>query len=68
MVKNRSIDDLEEVTQVVMYTQNYQPVYGIGLSFSKGADLKFGSGLKESERLWLIGELYELKDKYSIKR
>lgn len=68
IVKNRSLNDLEEITQVVMYTQNYQPVYGIGLIFSEKSDLKFGSGLKESERLWLIGEIYKLKYKYTLKR
>ncbi len=33
-----------------------------------GENIEFGSGLKESERIWTIGELYKLKNKHTLKR
>ena len=50
---------LKEVTEEVLYTNNYEPMYGIGLIFKGGDKIKFGSHLNEGERKWLIGELYE---------
>jgi hypothetical protein len=44
------------VTEEVVYTKNYQPVYGVGLK-SGPKTLKFGSALTEEERKWIIGEL-----------
>ena len=44
------------VTEEVVYTKNYQPVYGVGLK-SGSKTLKFGSALTEEERKWIIGEL-----------
>lgn len=60
----RQTKNLKKITEDVMYTKNYQPVYGIGLYFSKESKLKFGSSLKEEERKWIIGELYELKQEF----
>jgi hypothetical protein len=62
--KRRRSVDLDKITESVAYTSNYQPVYGIGLLFKKEPKIVFGSGLKEEERKWLIGELYEMKTIY----
>jgi uncharacterized protein YebE (UPF0316 family) len=64
--KVRQISNLNKITESVVYTQNYQPVYGIGLLFNNEKKLVFGSGLKEEERKWLIGELYEMKNHYLV--
>jgi hypothetical protein len=44
------------VTEEVVYTKNYAPVYGVGLK-AGAKTLKFGSALTEDERKWIIGEL-----------
>jgi hypothetical protein len=59
---------LNKITESVAYTENYQPVYGIGLFFNNERKVVFGSGLKEEERKWLIGELNEMKIHYQDKR
>lgn len=56
--------NLKKITENVMYTENYQPVYGVGLFFIEDKKITFGSTLKEEERKWLIGEFYEIKKKY----
>lgn len=66
--KKRMTKNLEKITQDVLYTKNDNPVYGIGLFFNNEGKVKFGSMLKEEERKWLIGELYEIKEKYALKR
>lgn len=62
--KVRQTSNLSKITESVVYTKNYQPVYGIGLLFNKEKKIVFGSSLKEEERKWLIGELYEMKSHY----
>jgi hypothetical protein len=64
----RQTANLNKITESVVYTKNYQPVYGIALLFNKERRVVFGSGLKEEERKWLIGELYEMKIHYQDKR
>jgi hypothetical protein len=44
------------VTEEVVYTKNYVPVYGVGLK-AGSKTLKFGSALTEEERKWIVGEL-----------
>ena len=56
--------DLNKITEHVMYTQNYEPVYGVALIFKKGRKIKFGSKLTEDERKWIIGEIYEIRDSF----
>jgi hypothetical protein len=57
-----SVNEITDIVEEVIYTKNYQPVYGIGIKAGKGKSLKFGSGLTEDERKWMIGELrYFLK-------
>lgn len=48
--------DITAVTEEVVYTKNYQPVYGVGLK-TGNKTVKFGSALTEEERKWIIGEL-----------
>lgn len=48
--------EITAVREDVVYRKNYQPVYGIGLVHGSRT-LKFGSGLTEDERKWLIGEI-----------
>ena len=62
--KVRQTSNLAKITESVAYTKNYQPVYGIGLLFNYEKKIVFGSSLKEEERKWLIGELYEMKIHY----
>jgi hypothetical protein len=66
--KVRQTANLNKITESVVYTQNYQPVYGIGFLFNNEQKVVFGSGLKEEERKWLIGELYEMKIHYQDKQ
>lgn len=67
--KTRTTANLEKITEHVAYHSNYQPVYGIGFFFKKNeTQLVFGSKLKEEERKWLIGELYEMKSKLEAQR
>lgn len=60
----RQTSNLDKITESVAYTKNNQPVYGIGLLFHNEKKVVFGSSLKEEERKWLIGELYEMKNHY----
>ena len=62
--KTRDTQFIDKITEDVMYKQNYQPVYGIGIFCTGQSKVKFGSSLREDERKWLIGELYEIKDIY----
>ena len=48
---------ISTVVEDVVYHQNYQPVYGVGIKHGKNKTLKFGSGLTEEERKWCIGEI-----------
>jgi hypothetical protein len=64
--KTRKTSGLDKITEDVIYSQNYQPVYGVGLYFKQEGKIKFGSNLKEEERKWVIGELYELKDQFKM--
>ncbi len=67
ITKTKTTQQLNKITESVVYEQNYQPVYGVELQFTDEPSVKFGSMLDEAERKWLIGELYELKDKYTSK-
>ncbi|HMP00202.1 MAG TPA: hypothetical protein PKE26_13930 [Kiritimatiellia bacterium] len=49
--------DIAAITHDVVYAQNYQPVYGIGIKRTSGKTIKFGANLTEEERKWLIGEI-----------
>lgn len=62
--RKKPANELDVITEDVMYTKNYQPVYGIGLYFKGNKKIKFAAGLKEEERKWLIGELHEMKAKF----
>lgn len=66
--KTRKTSGLDKITEDVVYTRDYQPVYGIGLYFKREGKIKFGSSLKEEERKWIIGELYELKNQFKMER
>lgn len=59
---------LEKVTEEVVYTRNYQPVYGIAMYFRYNRKIKFGTWLNEDERKWLIGEIYEIKNKFNERK
>jgi hypothetical protein len=48
--------DVTAVVEEVVYTRNYQPVYGIAIKHGTRT-IKFGSSLTEDERRWLIGEI-----------
>ena len=48
--------DITAVVEEVVYSRNYQPVYGIAIKHG-ASTLKFGSSLTEDERRWLIGEI-----------
>jgi hypothetical protein len=50
------VSSITAVTEEVVYTKNYQPVYGVGIKAGEKT-VKFGSALTEEERKWLIGEL-----------
>lgn len=47
---------IREVAQKEFYKQNYQPVYGIEIR-GDGGKLRFGSGLGDEEKAWLVAEL-----------
>jgi len=49
--------DLEDVSMVECYRKNHVPVYGIGLKFKTGRQIKFGSTLKEAEKQWILSEV-----------
>lgn len=51
------VSTITAVTEDVVYTKNYQPVYGVSIRHGINKSVKFGSGLSEEERRWLIGEL-----------
>jgi len=54
--KSLATSSITAVTEEVVYTKNYVPVYGVGLK-SGSQTLKFGSALTEEERKWIVGEL-----------
>lgn len=64
--RTRNTKMLDRITEDVVYSKNYQPVYGVGLYFKDKGKIKFGSNLKEEERKWIIGELYELKTEMKV--
>ncbi|MEM1085090.1 MAG: hypothetical protein AAGI48_13340 [Verrucomicrobiota bacterium] len=53
--------DFESVKRQVFYTKNYDPVYGIELR-GKSGKLRFGSSLRDEEKLWLVTELRKRLD------
>lgn len=54
--KTVPVSGITAVTEEVVYTKNYQPVYGVGIKSGRKT-LKFGSALTEEERKWVVGEL-----------
>lgn len=55
--KRFATSEITDVVEDVVYTKNYQPVYGVGIKYGSKRTLKFGSGLSEEERKWCIGEI-----------
>lgn len=67
--KTRITESLGKITEHLILQTDDEPVYGIGFFFMKNeTQLVFGSKLKEEERKWLIGELYEMKNKLEAQR
>jgi hypothetical protein len=56
--KNRdaATQSITAVTKEVFYTQNYQPVFGIQIA-AGNKKLRFGTGLTEAEKDWLVAEI-----------
>lgn len=50
--------DVCNISKVVFYSQNYQPVYGIEIAASRRR-LRFGSTLTDDEKNWLCWEIQE---------
>ena len=51
--------DVTDIRRTESYSQNNQPVYGVGIHFkSRKIPLTFGTALSEAEKNWLVGELY----------
>ncbi|MGC4015569.1 MAG: hypothetical protein QM755_13775 [Luteolibacter sp.] len=46
---------LQSISQVVFYSQNYQPVHGIEIRARSGK-LRFGSVLEPEEKAWLVAD------------
>ncbi len=55
--KMRRFELLSQVKMVECYRRNDVPVYGVGLEFTEGKPLKFGSTLKEEEKQWILSEI-----------
>lgn len=53
--KSLPLANLQSISQVVIYTKNYQPVYGVELK-GKSGKLRFGSGLTPEEKAWLVAD------------
>ncbi len=49
---------VKSVTQKEFYQRNYKPVYGVEIR-GKGGKLRFGTGLKEDEKAWLVADITE---------
>lgn len=43
-----------QVREVIVYSLNYQPVYGVSMKLDDKKEVQFGSGLDEHERKWVI--------------
>lgn len=54
--KGLNASSVASVSQQVFYSQNYTPVYGIEIKGPEGK-LRFGSGLGEEEKAWLVADL-----------
>jgi hypothetical protein len=54
--KRAPLAEITGVTEGVVYTKNYQPVYGVTINTGSRA-IKFGGQLGSDERKWLIGEI-----------
>jgi len=61
-----SRNEITGVTEEAVYTQNYQPVYGVCISYADNKKMKFGSSLSEDERIWLEGEIKYFMDQYPV--
>ena len=49
---------VKAITQVVFYSQNYTPVFGIQIK-AEGGKLRFGSKLTDEEKAWLVADIHE---------
>lgn len=59
--KQRNWKNLKEIRKVTMYKSKRKWVYGIGLYFKGEKKIKFGSGLSDEDRNYLIRTLEKLK-------
>ncbi len=55
--KRAPLAEITDVTEDVIYTKNYQPVYGVGIRCGGNRKIEFGGHLSVDERKWLIGEI-----------
>lgn len=53
--KEKSLPDPVSIEQVVFYSQNYTPVYGIEIKARSGK-FRFGSSLRDEEKAWLVAD------------
>jgi hypothetical protein len=49
--------DITDIGVDVVYSQSYQPVYGVGIKFKDDKYIKFGSTLSDQEKKWIVGEI-----------
>lgn len=56
--KRMLVSEIRSVVQAVFYQQNYQPVFGIEIKGARGK-LRFGSGLGDPDKAWLVADLRE---------
>ena len=54
--KSLARETVKSVENTVFYTQNDDPVYGIEIT-GTGGKIKFGSGLKDDEKSWLVADI-----------
>lgn len=56
--------DVQAVSKVLFYSQNYQPVYGIEINAGRRS-IRFGSSLSDDEKNWLCWEIREYLRQHS---
>jgi DNA-directed RNA polymerase subunit RPC12/RpoP len=56
--KRMLVSEIRSVEQAVFYQQNYEPVFGIEIKGARGK-LRFGSGLGDPDKAWLVADLRE---------
>gem|GEM_PF-1374423 len=62
--KSCNTADIHDIVEEVLYTKNYQPVYGVSIKHGNNKSLKFGSDMTEDERKWCLGELRHFHRQY----